>query len=312
MKGLTRAKERLRVTKNFFRGLVGLPPRRDEWFVEFVVRDRNCVQFYFNDAHQSRQEATTHMILDALKTIKYEVRKNHKVTFYTSDHPPPDPAHRVLSYSALKESKNVVAVPDFSFWSWPDVGILDYSQTVDQVLAASEHPPQDERLFWIGNTATSPMRTRLMEIAAQDPRILATDVTWVKEGRAERWASEKQMDTLGSNYVSLPDHCRYKYLIDVEGIGYSARLKLLLFSARPLFLQERPCREFYFDRIKPFSHYIPVDHDLSNLSAQLDWAQAHPDECAQIAANAQAFARQHLTREAAIIYLREAIVELLA
>jgi hypothetical protein len=277
-----------------------------------VVRRHNAVQFYYSDAHQSRQEATMHMLLEALKTIKYETRKDRKLTLYTSDRPPSEPARPVMSYSAVAGSRNVIAVPDFSFWDWPDVGIKDYAELTARMTAAGAHPPIDSRLFWIGNPATSPVREKLMEIAATDPRILATAISWVKKDRPERWASETLMGTQASNYVSLPDHCRYKYLIDIEGIGYSARLKLFLFSGRPVFLQDRPWREFFFDWMEPFRHYIPVERDLSDLSARLDWADAHPGECRQIAANAQDFAKHHLTREAAIAHLRQAILSMLA
>ena len=46
-------------------------------------------------------------------------------------------------------------------------------------------------------------------------------------------------------------------------------------------------------------HYIPVDAERleEDLPAKLAWARAHDAEARQIAANAQAFAREHLTPE---------------
>lgn len=305
-------KKPLRKAKNFLRSLVGLPPRRDEWYVDFIIRRGNSLQFQYNDGHQSRQEATMHLLLEAIKTIKYEARQNRRLTFYTSDRPPADQSRPVLSYSAIRGSKNIIAVPDFSFWNWPEVGINDYSQLTAEMIAAGMRPASDQRLFWVGNTGTSPVRERLMEIAAGDQRIYASDITWEKQEGPERWASEQLMGTQEAKYVSLPDHCDYKYLIDIEGIGYSGRLKILLFSQRPVFIQDRPWREFYFDWMEPFHHYIPVAHDLSDLSKQLDWAESHPEECRKIAANALAFAQRHLTREMAILHLRKEISKLLA
>lgn len=293
------------------RQAVGLP-RREGSLVKFVIRRRNAVRIDYTDAHQSRQEATAHLLLEALKTIKYEARRNRRLVIYTTDRPPPDPGRPVMSYSALAGSRNVIAVPDFSFWNWPDVGIEDYPQVAGQMIAAGARPPTDGRLFWIGNPETSPVRKRLLEIAAGDPRILATPITWVRHDRPESWASDAIMATRASNYVSLPDHCRHKYLIDIEGAGYSARLKLLLFSNRPVFLQDRPWREFYFDELEPFRHYIPVAGDLADLSRKLDWAEAHPEECRRIAANALDFAQRRLTRAAAIAHLRQVIQSLLA
>lgn len=306
-----RAKQYGREARNTVRSFVGLPPKRKLWFVEFVIRKNNTVQFCFNDAHQGRQEASMHLILEALKTIKYEAVRNRKIVLYTSDRPPESPVRPVLAYSAVDGDRNVTAVPDFVFWNWPDVGIADYESLTKQMMAAGAAEPEDGRLFWIGNVATSAARRALVELAENDKRILATDVTWVKPDRPEAWASDTQMGTQASNYVSLPDHCRYRYLIDIEGIGYSGRLKLFFFSGRPIFLQERPWREFYFDWMEPFTHYIPVARDLSDLSARLDWAEANPRECRRIAENAQSFARQHLTRDAAILHLRKVIGEIL-
>ncbi|PWV95749.1 glycosyl transferase family 90 [Hoeflea marina] len=216
-----------------------------------------------------------------------------------------------MSFSAVQGSETIIAVPDFSFWNWPEVGIDDYTRLIGEMAMAGDQPPADQRLFWIGNSATSPVRERLMEIALGDPRIHAIDITWIKQEGPERWASDRRMDTQAAQYVSLPDHCRYRYLLDIEGIGYSARLKILLFSGRPVFIQDRPWKDFFFDWMEPFQHYIPVAGDLSDLGRQLDWAEAHPEECARIAANALEFAHRHLTREAAILHLRKVITDLL-
>ena len=58
----------------------------------------------------------------------------------------------------------------------------------------------------------------------------------------------------------------------------------------------------------PFEHYIPVKEDLSDLIERLDWAEANPEEVQKIAENAQSFAREKLTRKAALSYLTETIV----
>ena len=136
-----------RTIKKFMRTLVNVPRCRNEPFVEITLRNKIGVQIYFSKGYQSRQEASTHMFLEALKTIKYEARKNRKFTLYTSDCPPADPTHPVLSYSAIKGSKNIIAVPDFIFWNWPEVGITDYSELVVQIMNAGAQTPKDERLF---------------------------------------------------------------------------------------------------------------------------------------------------------------------
>jgi hypothetical protein len=46
----------------------------------------------------------------------------------------------------------------------------------------------------------------------------------------------------------------YRYMIDVEGAGYSGRFKMLLHTKRVVLLQDRPWREWFFDDIEPFRH----------------------------------------------------------
>ena len=267
---------------------------------------------YCSNGYQGRQEATSHLILEAITTIKHELRAGKRVTFWTSDRPPGRARRATLAYSTTDETPNVIAAPDFIFWNWPEVGVDDYERTRDRIIAAGERTAEDPRMFWIGNVATSPYRARLMDVAASEPRILATSLDWVKRDRPESWASDTLMGTRQGNYVSLEDHCAYRYLLDVEGAGYSGRVKLLLLTGRPLFLQDRPWREWYFDRLEPFRHFIPVRRDLSDLSARLDWAEAHPEECEAIATRAQEFARRELTREAAVGHLRAILRDVLA
>jgi hypothetical protein len=116
------------------------------------------------------------------------------------------------------------------------------------------------------------------------------------------------MGTREGNFISLRDHCQFKYLFDIEGVGYSARLKVLLFSGRPVFVQARPWQEYFFRDMKPFVHYIPVARDLGDLREQLDWAEENKEKCAEIAENARSFAKAYLTRSAAISYLGTTLI----
>lgn len=78
--------------------------------------------------------------------------------------------------------------------------------------------------------------------------------------------------------VSLEDHTKYKYLIDASGQGYSARIKYLLFSRRPLFIIDREYWDWIGIDLIPWVHFIPVKADLSDLLDQINWADNHPLE----------------------------------
>lgn len=50
-------------------------------------------------------------------------------------------------------------------------------------------------------------------------------------------------------------------------------------------------RQWYYDRIRPWEHFIPVKADMSDLVEKIEWARSHDAEARDIAANGQAFAR---------------------
>lgn len=261
--------------------------------------------------YQSRNAATIHLIIDALKTLTPSIKRNQTLHFWTTDFPPGNLSGTHLAYCKSNQQANIHLIPDFSFWFWPEVGISDYSQLISQMVNASKTPPVHDQLFWAGNPGVHPTRQKLFEIAAGKPDFHVRSIQWNPGARPEYLASDQAMQTAANNYVSLPDHCQYKYLIDLQGIGYSARLKVLLFSRRLLFIQDRPWREFFFDELAPYKHFIPVKESLADLEDRLHWAKTHEAECDAIARQAQEFALAKLTREAAVLHLRKTFESLL-
>ncbi|QKC97522.1 hypothetical protein EB231_24715 [Mesorhizobium sp. NZP2298] len=185
-----------------------------------------------------------------------------------------------------------VAAPDFVFDGWPDAKFDDYDQKTRAMAAASEEPPRDDRLFWAGRCMNH-ARHAIVEIAKARPDLL------------EAYDTEPNYNTsinrYSATFKTMEDQvATYRYMIDVEGAGYSGRFKMLLHTKRVVLLQDRPWREWFFDDIEPFRHYVPVARDLSDLAERIEWLRANPKLEAEIAAEAQDFARTRLTRAAAV------------
>jgi hypothetical protein len=49
-------------------------------------------------------------------------------------------------------------------------------------------------------------------------------------------------------------------------------------------------RQWYYDELVPWRHYVPVRADMSDLVEQIGWCREHPSECEAIAAEGQALA----------------------
>jgi len=185
-------------------------------------------------------------------------------------------------YTFSKRHSTRRTVPDFIFDAWPESRILDYDVVVSAMQDNGSAPATYHRVGWIGNTSTHPSRVELLAFHDGDVFDLF-DLNW---------------DT-PTDYISLPDLTkRYSVLLDIEGHGYSGRLKLLFWSQRPVLMVERPHQEFFFEHLKPWVHYVPVKSDLSDLKEKAKWCLTNYDEAQGIAQNALDFARTHLTRDA--------------
>jgi hypothetical protein len=235
--------------------------------------------------------------------VKARLAKSVSIPVFTDDFVAPSVEFKCFGYCKGPETPNVVPIPDHIFWGWPEVGISDYDSTAKVMLSASELAPEDDRLFWIGNPKTNPTRVTFLEIAAKATDLICgIGMGWQPDGVAPA----QPLKTIGQ-FVSLPDHCRFRYLIDLQARGYSGRTKLLLFSGRTLFIQEREWQEYFFSDLVPFTHYIPVRADLSDLIERLQWARMNSAEASAIARNAQEYALKNLWRSNAVDYLAHCI-----
>ncbi len=99
-------------------------------------------------------------------------------------------------------------IPDFIFDGWPEVGICDYTKLTSDMVEASKKPYKYDKAFWIGSTLTHPTRETLCSLSEKDDRILA-------------------LSPRNSRFIGMLEHVDYKYLIDIQGRGYSGRFKIL-------------------------------------------------------------------------------------
>jgi len=257
--------------------------------------------------YQSRNKSTIHLLLEGFSLVHSELRQSFEIDIYTCDALPNPPRQPHFAYCFDDDNSHTIAIPDFIFWDWHEVGIEDYEKTRSDILVASRQEPVDPRLFWIGNPETHPTRKMFLSLATTDRRIDARGMRWVEPTNG---TGITRLETKGSSYVSLSDHCRYRYLLDLQGAGYSGRVKLLLLTGRTLFIQQRCWKEYFYFWLKLYEHYLPVREDLSDLRQQIDWAEANPNQAQAIAASGQKFALEHLSRAKAVAQIGISILSM--
>jgi len=179
--------------------------------------------------------------------------------------------------------------PDFAFDHWKQTGLDDYEETRLKITAMNE-PPLTDKLGWRGAN-THPNRKILVD-TIKSPGL---DIEWV------HWNRQNPQKLTASNFISFEDQIKtWRYLIDIEGNGYSARLKLLLASPRVVFVQDRPFKDLCFETMKPWEHFVPIRRDFSDLLLMLFYISQNPALEETIKKNARAYSQEYLTRDAAI------------
>lgn len=85
--------------------------------------------------------------------------------------------------------------------------------------------------------------------------------------------------------LSPKEQSNYKYIIHVEGHVASFRLTQELFYGSVLIIADSKYRLWIRKYMIPYTHYIPIKEDLSDLYEKLDWCIDHDNICKDIANN---------------------------
>lgn len=249
-----------------------------------VSKINGKIIFEDSSGYETRNPSTIWCIQKAYE--KYKWNDFNEIRIHTGDY---EQSNDDYTYSKKLNYNNLV--PDFNFHSWPQVGINDYEEFVKEIDNAGLNQYQMHKVGWIGNTKTNSMRKKLVEIGDGNKELF--DIIDM------HWTPTKNVRLNGSKYISTPDLVKeYSVLIDIEGCGYSGRLKHLLWSHRPLLLVDRPHKEFFFEFLKEWEHYIPVKRDLTDLVEKTKWCLDNYDKALIIAENAFQFSKLYLTRDA--------------
>lgn len=204
----------------------------------------------------------------------------------------------VFSFGRHKNDPFVQLLPDTDFVSTS--GYIDLRKEIED-----SDCPWDKKitkLFWRGSKHGFPYK-QYDQMQLRSQRELLLD-----------WAvlHDDFCDVALSKNSSKAEQLQYKFLLDIDGeVNAWSGCFWKLLSNSVVFKVNSHYEQWYYHRLKPWKHYIPVAADLSDLMGKLDWALKNDAMCCKIAQTGRKFALQMTyERELALLRLNNDIEQL--
>ena len=198
--------------------------------------------------------------------------------------------NHIFGYSTVDVYKDrVIPIPDYRSFYMDEAYYFKENMKVS--VEASEKDITDNRIFWRGSTSTNEGRKWLKTLSEKYPDIL----------KVEEYDNK--------NYIPMYAHTDYKYAIDVRGFGFTDRVCNLLWLNRPLFLVDRPYKQWFFDKLVPMVNYIPVKEDLSDLIEKYEYMETHPQLYDAMRKSMRELCEKELSPEAVLRYVKDIILK---
>lgn len=256
-------------------------------FLELLIVWKKSWKLHFFDfwGFENRNESVKKILKESLSDTKIPDFK--PVIINTWDRPFNKCFNvNVFSFCTADWYKDKI-LPDFLYDSWEAAKIPDFDVITEELIWAWEKKPKINKIWRIWNCETSPSRKVLENLWKHYPKYL--DI----RNSAQKWTKWMSLHELVETYW---------YLLDVEWRWWSARLKLLLFSWRPVFVQERKWKDHVISLLEPYKHYIPVKNDFSDFIEKIE-KYFDSDLAFEIWKNWQKFSMEELNKDKAYHYI---------
>jgi hypothetical protein len=100
------------------------------------------------------------------------------------------------------------------------------------------------------------------------------------------------------DYKDIVEQIKYKYILDVDGWSNTWDATVWkLYSGSVLLKTDSIWEQWYYDKLHPWVHYVPVENDFSDLDEKIKWCILHDTECQTIVKNSREFVFKQLNWE---------------
>lgn len=175
-----------------------------------------------------------------------------------------------------------------------------------QILKANENYPWESKkdlIFWRGKLSDDKSGTQysyrryVVDLARKYPQKIDTDFSVNRNHNNifELFYEIASLEFSWGGFLSKNDQVQYKMLLNIDGhtCTYPGYLWRLL-SNSVTFKQDSYNEQWFYDALKPWEHYIPVKHDLSDIVEKIDWVMANDHKAKLIADHSTNFVKDNL------------------
>jgi hypothetical protein len=136
-------------------------------------------------------------------------------------------------------------------------------------------------------------RLKLCALSQQRPDLLDAKIVKTMDGSTHGVYNESIY--VGSR-MKMEDFQLYKAILDIDGNSWSSRFGALLCFSSVVIKVEPANVDYFHPTLVPWTHYIPVSSDLSDLYDAVEYAisKDHEEEVLQIISRANDWCLQHL------------------
>jgi hypothetical protein len=159
--------------------------------------------------------------------------------------------------------------------------------------------------YWRGSTTGAPLdpeigwktlpRILLCEFALSAPNLFDVGVTRIVDIHEDPEAVRNYLQSKGFIRSPAPQEAvqQFKYQIDIDGHTNSWSglfIKLLTGSPVLKITSRLGWRQWYYDRMKPWEHFVPVEMSREDLLEKVHWLRGHDDTAERIGRAGRALA----------------------
>ncbi|KAL4754537.1 hypothetical protein BDW72DRAFT_129079 [Aspergillus terricola var. indicus] len=217
----------------------------------------------------------------------------------------------IWSYTKHPEDEDTAIwlMPDFGYWSWPEVETVGEYKDVRRRISAMEEglafSDKKKQLLWRGSVSANPeIREALLDTARGKSWANVKEINW-DDSHSHPHSKSSPFD---NDVLPIEDHCTYAFLAHTEGRSFSGRGKYLL-NCKSVFISHKlSWLEAHHSALVSSgtdANYVEVERDWSDLERKVKFLLDNPQTAERIAENSVKTLRdRYLTPAAESCYWR--------